>query len=150
MDSNKQGFSLIEVALATMVVGVGLLAIFHLFPSGLNEAEHGIKFTRCTQFAEEVFATYGGRASAETNSLSAWQQVFAQPVTVGQGISASSGEDWQAIRYPDPSGTEWLQYKIYGSAPAGEPYRVVRVATKYGKAGGKQLTFFSSYFFHGM
>lgn len=153
MDRNKQGFSLIEVSLATMVVGIGILSVFALFPTGLNEAQVSQATTRCTQFSEEVFGWYGSIASTETN-LTDWAAVFAASGTVGDGVSVntSSGTNsvFQAVRYPDPNGTEWMQYKIYGGQVDGKPYCKLTVATKYGKVGGKQDTFFSAFFFHGM
>jgi len=61
------GFTLVEVALAVLVVGIGLLAIFGLFPSGLRSAEDATADTRCGLFAETVLNGMRGRALSVTN-----------------------------------------------------------------------------------
>ena len=38
-DSKKAGFSLLEVMFAVIILGVGLLAIMHLFPIGLRASK---------------------------------------------------------------------------------------------------------------
>ena len=149
--NKKQGFSLIEVSLATMVVGIGILSVFALFPAGLNEAQIAASDTRCTQFAEEVFGWYGSKAAAATN-LATWAEVFEDSGTIGDGITITpeSGGGFQAVRYPDSSGTEWMQYKVYGGQVDVRPYAKLTVVAKYGKVGGKSRTFYSGYFYHGM
>jgi prepilin-type N-terminal cleavage/methylation domain-containing protein len=61
------GFTLIEVSLAVLVVGLGLLAVFSLFPSGLRSAEEGSADTRCGMFAETVMNGLHGNAASITN-----------------------------------------------------------------------------------
>ena len=54
MFSGKSGFSLIEVNMAVLIIGLGLLVLFGLFPAGLQEGDNGIVDTHCALFAETV------------------------------------------------------------------------------------------------
>ena len=71
-----QGFSLVEVTLAMMVMVIGILSIMSLFPAGLDQNARSIADTHAAFFAEEVFG--GLQAYAETN----WAQLetFSVPV----------------------------------------------------------------------
>ena len=57
-----QGFTLIEVALALLVIGVGIVGVFGLFPAGLEASRRTVNETQAAIFAEEVFG--GFRAAA--------------------------------------------------------------------------------------
>jgi len=59
------GFSLVEITLALLVIGVGMLAILSMFPSGLDQNARSISDTHAALFAEEVFSAL--RVNAETN-----------------------------------------------------------------------------------
>lgn len=63
MSKRNSGFSLVEVCLALLVVGLGLVSVFGLFPSGLQSAKNAQDETREALFAEEVIN--GVRALAE-------------------------------------------------------------------------------------
>ena len=52
--TQKNGFSLIEVTLAILVVGLGLIALMALFPSGLDANKQAINDTRMALFAEDI------------------------------------------------------------------------------------------------
>jgi uncharacterized protein (TIGR02598 family) len=56
--SNKLAFSLIEVVLALMVVAVGMLGVFSLFPAGLSMSKSMTDEIRASAFAEEVFTVF--------------------------------------------------------------------------------------------
>lgn len=58
------GFSLVEVALALLVVSVGLAAVFSLFPSGTDSNRRAIQDTQIGLFADYVLN--GFRHEAET------------------------------------------------------------------------------------
>jgi type IV pilus modification protein PilV len=64
--SATSGFTLVEVSLAVVVVGLGLLALFGLFPSGLRSGEDALADTRAALFASVVMD--GMRANASTVS----------------------------------------------------------------------------------
>lgn len=64
------GFSLIEVNLAIMLVALGLLGLFGLFPAGLREGEAGLVETHAAVFADYVLS--GVRAKA--GDISSWEE----------------------------------------------------------------------------
>ena len=68
-DAFSAGFSLVEVSLALMIVGIGILAILGMFPAGLDQNSRAISDTRAAMFAQEVFGSL--RVNAETN----WQEI---------------------------------------------------------------------------
>ena len=54
--NRADGFTLIEVCLALMIVGAGVLVLFGLFPAGLKEAEYSVGDTRVALFADFVMS----------------------------------------------------------------------------------------------
>lgn len=62
---SSSGFSLVEVSLAIMIVGIGMLAIIGMFPAGLDQNSRAISDTHAALFAGEVFSAL--RVQAETN-----------------------------------------------------------------------------------
>jgi hypothetical protein len=55
--SSRAGFSLVEIALAILVLAVGMLSVFALFPSGMTAAKGVIDDARIVAFKNEVFGT---------------------------------------------------------------------------------------------
>ena len=55
--AGRQGFSLVEVALALLVVAIGFTAIFGLFPAGMQASRTAIEETEMSEFADFVFAS---------------------------------------------------------------------------------------------
>jgi len=53
-----EGFSLVEVSLAILVVAVGILSAMALFPSGLDATREAVEDTHTALFAEEVLNGY--------------------------------------------------------------------------------------------
>ena len=64
---SRCGFTLIEVSLAILMVAVGLLALFGLFPLGLRESEMGIVDTHEAMFADHILSGLEANALAITN-----------------------------------------------------------------------------------
>ncbi len=62
----NRGFTLVEVALAMLVIGIGIMAVFGLFPAGIEAGRRAVNETQAALFAEEVFAGY--RALAGTTA----------------------------------------------------------------------------------
>ena len=54
-DYESQGFSLVEVSLAILVIGIGMLAVLSMFTAGLDQNKRSIDDTKAAFFAEEVF-----------------------------------------------------------------------------------------------
>lgn len=68
--AGRRGFTLVEVALALLVVSVGILAAFALIPAGLQTNQQAIDDTQAAMFADTVFE--GLRAQAK---VVPWAQV---------------------------------------------------------------------------
>ena len=51
----RQGFSLVEVTLAMMVVAIGFFSVFSMFTAGLDQSQRSINDTKVAFFADEVF-----------------------------------------------------------------------------------------------
>ncbi len=62
----KGGFSLVEVCLAVLVVGLGLLSVFALFPTGLVASEAAAADTETGLFAGQVLAGLQARSTEMT------------------------------------------------------------------------------------
>jgi uncharacterized protein (TIGR02598 family) len=62
---DRRGFSLIEVVLALLVVAVGMLGVFSLFPSGLSMSKDITDEVRASAFAEELFTAFEAQARWE-------------------------------------------------------------------------------------
>jgi prepilin-type N-terminal cleavage/methylation domain-containing protein len=102
------GFSLVEVSLAILVVGLGLLAVFGLFPFGLRANEESIGDTRAAMFADHVFA--GMRANAAKMTWTEWTGgSFGDGLT--QGLSLDYSGAIKQMQFPPASG-EWVQYRM--------------------------------------
>ena len=71
----KSGFTLVEVALALLVVGVGIVAIFGLFPAGMEAGRRTVNETQAALFAEEVFTAYRSLASVTNLTIATNAQV---------------------------------------------------------------------------
>jgi prepilin-type N-terminal cleavage/methylation domain-containing protein len=83
MDPDRAaGFTLIEVSLAVLVIGLGLLAIFSLFPAGLRSAEEGAADTHAGLFADTVMNGLHGNAATLTNWTD-WCNSFSNDVVTG-------------------------------------------------------------------
>ncbi len=67
MEKNA-GFSLVEVALALLVVAIGLTSVFALFPEGIKATRSAVDDTEIGFFAEYVFTTLDLAAGQFGNS----------------------------------------------------------------------------------
>lgn len=72
----KSGFTLIEVSFAVLIVGLGLLTVFSLFPSGLRMAEVDLADTKCALFSQRVFSGMHANALAMTNAATWTNDTF--------------------------------------------------------------------------
>jgi hypothetical protein len=66
-NKNKAGFSLTEIAMALMVIGLGMTAVLAIFPVALNMNTSSTQKARMTLLGEEIFSEL--RASALSTNL---------------------------------------------------------------------------------
>ena len=67
--NNKQGFTLVEIALAMMVATMGLLVVMGLFVDGLATQQVTVDDTQTALFAEDVLQSYRALASEDWNGV---------------------------------------------------------------------------------
>ena len=77
MMNRRAGFSLVEVALAIMVIAVGLLSVFGLFPHGMESSRRALDETRAAAFAEQTFNSL--RVIAESGDWDALTTLYTIP-----------------------------------------------------------------------
>lgn len=107
----RSGFSLVEVALAMLVVSVGLMGVFALFPQGTEANRKSIQETQIGLFAEYVLNGFRYQAeqlpwSSVTDSsvfsISPLASVYAwdnpPDIQAGPGVKAIS---YRALSNPD-------------------------------------------------
>lgn len=63
---DQSGVSLIELMVALVVVSVGVLAVFQLFPIGMRSQNNDLRFSRGTHFAQQELERVGGLAYGDT------------------------------------------------------------------------------------
>lgn len=85
---SRYGYSLVEVSLALLVIGVGMLAVFALFPEGLGAARRAVDDVETIMFAEHVFAALAYEA-ADTNQT--WDSF-----TSGMQLVRSHALEWNS------------------------------------------------------
>jgi Tfp pilus assembly protein PilV len=81
----KQGFTLVEVALAVLAVGFGLMTIIGLFPAGLQNASDDAADTRAGLFAGLVFS--GMRGAATNADVNVWDGAFIGSSLTAEGVT---------------------------------------------------------------
>ena len=122
LNRSQSGFSLVEVCLALLVVGLGLLAIFGLFPGGLRSSEGAAGDTTASLFAENVLCGIEANASVIT-SWDEWRDAgtfrskvlpagFYPTVTL-----TGLGSTWNTLNFPQGS-ENWLRYRLDVATPA--------------------------------
>lgn len=113
----KDGFNLIEIALAIFVLSLGLLAIFGLFPHGLGMADIARQETQSGMFAESVFgALHAGHAAADTwlPGAVAFELDEVKAAGGGNHVIRNTSEP-QEVRFPahtDPRHQTYLRYSL--------------------------------------
>lgn len=121
---NTSGFSLVETALALLVVGVGMIAILGLMPLGLDSNKKSIDDTRMGLFADYVMNAI--RCKAE-NGQGEWDQIkdtgtltLLPPTwdTTGGNFMWENvpGHNYNVVPGPAANGKE-VSYYVKGSSP---------------------------------
>lgn len=94
-NTSAGGFSLVEVSLALLVIGLGMLAVFGLFPSGLSMNKGSIDETQSSIFANDILDAYRGAFSADPNLLKLMGPPYGNDIGVGP-TAASAWRDYGA------------------------------------------------------
>ena len=145
----RAGFSLVEVSLAVLVVGLGLVVVFGLFPSGLRSSEASNTDTRMGLFADTVLSGMAADAGKIT-SWKDWQDLptFQSKVITGLAVTAGGV---QKTEYPAGSGFYVRYLLTIEKIPGNEIARSATLQVADGQYGAfvPQATFFRGFFYSG-
>ena len=143
-----------------MVVGFGLLGIFHLFPAGLRASFDATAETRIGQFADEVFNQLYAEAADN------WGAAFSMPLDIDLNVSsihpggASQGgnillsdpnnEIEMLVEYPAGSGEYLRSVCVVEVIMPENLLAEVELRVTYGRSGGYTQVFYTEVFNFGM
>ena len=134
--SASSGFTLVEIAIALLAIGLGLVAIFGLGNHGLENSREVVNETRCQQFADTVFSTLQSyntsfiqyASTNANNRTSHWQRIWKEAIAEGldfpeiAGINNSTNimrlkisSAGDTVLYPafDPNNISLLEWNPY-------------------------------------
>jgi prepilin-type N-terminal cleavage/methylation domain-containing protein len=104
---SQSGFTLVEVVLAILVVALGVLSVFSLFPTGLRASEDTVADTRAGMFAETVFGQMRGGADGLVN----WSDWSNPDTFKSVTVSNLVVDTIQTVAFPEGSGQQ-LRYRL--------------------------------------
>lgn len=142
---NGSGFSLMEVNLAILVVALGMLTLFALFPAGLKQVETAQATTQEAMFAGHVLSSLRGNAMRIVNA-SDWSDIARFRDRVVADISGSGtvrhGIGIETVQFP--AGLQPPQYIRYllDISDAGNDLRMVSLWCRSGEYGATDLPTF--------
>lgn len=117
---NKSGFTLIEINLVLLIVGVALVSLMGLFPVGLREADAAASDTEQAMFAERLLSTVQAKANSMTNAVT-WdnESTFINKLNISLLNAVKSSYTSKSIEigttktlsnYPDEK--KFMKYKL--------------------------------------
>lgn len=95
------GFTLMEVNLAVLMIAVGMLSIFALFPLGLKESEMSITETQESMFADSVLSGIEANAMNMTDVNLEWLATNNFAALVQQNVYPLSPYGWNRTNHQD-------------------------------------------------
>lgn len=87
----RSGFSLVEVSLALLVVGVGMMGVFALFPAGLDAGKLALEDSRASLFSDDAFDSLRILSVAGTNVTGVTDFRDAVPMGPGSDFWSADG-----------------------------------------------------------
>lgn len=150
----RAAFSLVETNLAILLVGVGLLALFSLFPMGLQQSDMAVQDSQEAMFGDYVLSLIEGNAFA-IGAWNEWVNTNGLKVELVNGqtnipaLTLVGGDTLMAqdndLVFPEGSG-RYLTYKLT-ITDKGTPKGKVRAATLKVVSGRNQdLQFARDYY----
>ena len=109
----RDGYSLVEVSLALLVAGLGVMTAFALFPEALGQSRKSVEATEVATFADFVFASLTERAGL-TNET-AWDGLESIPL---DKTAALLWTDQPAVETANPGNYKncWWKPDYYGNS----------------------------------
>lgn len=147
------GFTLIEVSLAVLIIGLGLLSVFSLFPSGLRSAEEGAADTHAGLFGQTVMSGLHGNAATVTNWNDWCDDAFFDSAiranVLGAGRPVQTGAV-TTVAFPASDPDQYLRYRLTLGFSTNRHYAFLEVCD--GQYGGFDYPakFYTEFIFQGM
>jgi prepilin-type N-terminal cleavage/methylation domain-containing protein len=155
-DDGRNGFTLVEVSLAVLVVALGILTVFALFPSGLRSAEDEVADTRAGLFAETVFSRMRGGVDeltlwSEWSSAATFQAEALQARNPTWELDLVADGTLQTVEFPKGSG-QMLRYRLTFVDAANTTHYPVKLEVCDGQYGPFQYqsVFYTEFLYKGM
>lgn len=151
--TSRAGFSLIEVTLALLVVALGMLALFSLFPSGLREGDNALMDTHVALFGEYVMASLHANALKidrwnDWDKIAAFRGKVVNQVDVGgTQIQHTGGAASAPLEFPYQSAT-YVRYKLTIGETGTPERRKALLWVSSGQYGFHDEQWFYSEFFY--
>ncbi len=150
--AQRAGFSLIEINIVLLVIGVGLVALLGLFPVGLRQAGLATSDSTSSMFADQVLSALHGQSGTLTNWTD-WVNFKVSDVSIG-GITlephpdfANSTQFAQLDNYLGVPGST-IRYQLV-MAPVADPLnfgrRLIRAAIRVSDREQGDITQFPIY-----
>ena len=120
----RSGFTLMEVALAIVVVAIGMMAAFSLISTGLDSSAKAVAMTRGAIFADDVFNGLRSKASLATDAGEGMWETFWEDFEDGAAaVTVAAGPMWQLdVTYPGgPFFPGVTSYVSIVATPEGDP-----------------------------
>lgn len=126
---NNSGFTLIEIAIALLVVAIGVLAVFALFGSGLDSSSRAIADTQAAMFADGVLNALRSKSvglAQEQNQATGTLRAIAGTLRVDGKDSSCPWENFW-YDFKDPAGTTYVTVaaeQVWPKAVGGQPIKI--------------------------
>lgn len=149
MPSSRGGFTLIEVSLAVLVIGIGMVTLMGLFPSGMRAGEEAAADTRAGLFASVVLE--GMRANAaKISNWGEWNDIDIVNAKLCNGLLdpgtiVADGSQQPKLEFPGGSG-KYVRYSLAIDRPT---TRSCSAYLKVWERTGKDYSEFYTEFLYG-
>jgi len=150
INNNNKGFSLVELTFALMITGMGILAIFHVFPSGLSAGRNAIAETRALEFSQAVFASYRYEIAKKVDiSESVLEGLTPQIPGTEDNVfikyqKSGVKHPFQKIVYPSESEpAEYINYRVAFEELSDE-FFAIYLEVGYGKSSTLKKSFYTA------
>ncbi len=152
----KKSFSLIEVNLAILLIAVGLLSLFSLFPLGLKESERGLADTQEAMFADTVLSVLEGNSMNMTNWAD-WASLDKFKSKVKEDAPTPAYYDFEGtnlvpVHFPTDT-RYWIRYKLaIKNASSDGRRKSAQLHVMHGRHGdfGLATTYYTEFIYMGM
>ncbi len=106
------GFTLIEINLAVMLIAVGLLVLFSLFPAGLKQGDSAYRNTQAGLFADQIL----NAVRLNVDNIATWADwttmgTFSAAAVAGLPVAPTLPRTSVALEFPAGSGN-WVRYML--------------------------------------